>query len=171
MKKLSPDQRKLILQLPLHQQFILHYANTNGGVALVHKLVDDSESDFKLLTAIAVALADEGKKVELLPKLHEKDVDFRRKVLPGARMNKNPDLRINGEYWEVEEPDWPYKEININNRIRKGQEQADALILFFSKQVNIKSVERILKGRFKLHKSFKKAEIWVNFERIGTYIK
>jgi len=171
MVKLNPDQRKLILQLPLHQQFILHYANTNGGIALVHKLVDDSESDFELLTAIAIVLANEGKKVELLPRLHEKDIDFRRKVLPGARMNKNPDLRINGEYWEVEAPEWPYKDTNINKRIRNGQEQVDALILFFSKQVNIKSVERILKGRFKIHHTFKKAEVWIDYERIGTYIK
>jgi len=171
VKKISPDQRKLILQLPLHQQFILHYANTNGGVALVHKLIDNSESDFELLTAIAVVLADEGKKVELLPRLHERDIDFRRKVLPGARMNKNPDLRIDGEYWEVEAPQWPYKKINISTRIRKGQEQADSLIIYFSKCVNVQSVERIIKTRFKDHQSFKKAEIWVNFERIGAYIK
>jgi hypothetical protein len=99
-KKISKDQRILIFQQPLHQQFILHYSNTNGGVVLVHKLVDNTESDYELLIAIGTVLANEGKKIELLPKLHEKDVDFRRKVLPGARMNKNPDLRIDGEYWE-----------------------------------------------------------------------
>jgi hypothetical protein len=161
----------LIFQQPLHQQFFLHYSNTNGGVVLVHKLVDNSESDYELLIAIGIVLANNGKKVELLPTLHEKDVDYRRKVLPGARMNKNPDLRINDEYWEVESPEWPYKDININNRIRKGQEQADALIISFMKPVNIKMVERIIKGRFKMHKSFRKAEIWVNYQRIETCIK
>jgi hypothetical protein len=103
--------------------------------------------------------------------LHEKDVDFRRKVLPGVRMNKNPDYRINEEYWEVESPDWPYNRKKINNRIRKGQEQADALIIFFSKEVNIKSVEVIIQARFKEHQKFKKAEIWVGCKRLGTYIK
>jgi hypothetical protein len=43
--------------------------------------------------------------------------------LRGVRMNKNPDLRIDGEYWEVEAPEWPYKRTNIDNRIIKGQEQ------------------------------------------------
>jgi hypothetical protein len=171
MEKIRPDQRKLILQQPLHQQFILHYSNLNGGVVLVHRLVDCFESDFKLLIDIGIVLANEAKKIELLPKLHEKDVDFRRKVLPGVRMNKNPDLRINGEYWEVEAPEWPYKRTSIDNRIKKGQEQADALIIFFAKDVNIKSVERAILGRFYMHQNFKKAEIWINFKRIGTYIK
>jgi hypothetical protein len=71
----------------------------------------------------------------------------------------------------VEAPEWPYKDININTRIRKGQEQADALILFFTKQVNLRSVERIIKGRFKVHQKFRKAEIWMNYIRMGTYIK
>jgi hypothetical protein len=171
MEKIKPDQRKLILQQPLHQQFILHYSNLNGGVVLVHKLVDCFESDFKLLIDIGIVLANEAKKIELLPKLHEKDVDFRRKLLPGARMNKNPDLRINGEYWEVEAPEWPYKKKSISNRIRRGQEQADAVIISFAKEIDIRYVERIIFERFRDHKRFKKAEVWVNYKRIGTYIK
>jgi hypothetical protein len=111
------------------------------------------------------------KKVELLPKLHQKDVDFRNKVLPGAKMNKNPDLRINGEYWEVESPEWPYRNTNINRRIRNGKEQADALIIHFAKDVNLKSVEALIKGRFKDHRNFKKAQVWVRDKRMGNYIK
>jgi hypothetical protein len=170
-KNISKDQRVSILQQPLHQQFILHFTTTNGGFVLIHKLVSDTDSDYELLIAIGIILANEGKKVELLPKLHERDIDFRNKVLPNVRLNKNPDLRINGEYWEVESPDWPYNKKKINNRIRKGQEQADSLIVFFSKEVNIKSVEVIVQSRFKEHRKFKKAEIWVNYKRVGTYIK
>jgi hypothetical protein len=148
-KNISRDQRICILQQPLHQQYFLHHSNTNGGVVLIHKLVDTGDSDYNLLVAIGIVLANEGRKTELLPKLHERDVDFRNKVLPGVRLNKNPDIRIDGEYWEVEAPGWPYKRININNRIRKGQEQADSLIIHFAKEVNIKSVETIIeKQRF-----------------------
>lgn len=170
-KNISKEQRILILQQPLHQQFILHHSNTNGGVVLIHKLVDSDDSDFDLLVAIGVVLANDGEKVELLPKLHQKDVDFRNKVLPGAKMNKNPDLRINGEYWEVESPEWPYKNTNINRRIRNGKEQADALIIHFAKDVNLKSVEALIKGRFKDHRNFKKAQVWVRDKRMGNYIK
>jgi hypothetical protein len=155
----------------LHQQFILHYSNTNGGFVLIHKLVDTSDTDYELLVTIGIVLANEGQKTEILPKLHERDVDFRSKVLPGVRMNKNPDLRIDGKYWEVESPQWPYKYLNVDTRIRKGQEQASALIIFFSKEVNIKSVENIIKARFKKHRNFNKAEIWVSYKRLGTYIK
>ncbi|MBO9205372.1 MULTISPECIES: CdiA C-terminal domain-containing protein [Niastella] len=168
---ISKEQRIYILQQPLHQQFILHYTNTNRGVVLIHKLVDTGDSDYELLVAIGIVLANEGQKIELLPKLHERDVDFRNKVLPGVRMNKNPDLRIDGEYWEVEAPQWPYKRLSIDRRIRKGQDQANALIIFFSKKVNIKTVEGVINDRFKEHRNFKKAEIWVNFKRLGTYTK
>jgi hypothetical protein len=170
-KHISKEQRISILQQPLHQQFLLHYSNLNGGVVLIHKLVDSNDSDYELLLAIGIVLANEGQKTELLPKLHERDIDFRNKVLPGVRMNKNPDLRINGEYWEVESPQWPYKFLNIETRIRKGQEQADCLIIHFAKEVNIKSVEKIIQARFKEHRKFKKAEIWVCCKRLGTYIK
>src|SRR4051812_37450103 len=169
-KHISKEQRISILQQPLHQQFLLHYSNLNGGAVLIHKLVDSSDSDYELLLAIGIVLANEGQKTELLPKLHERDIDFRNKVLPGVRMNKNPDLRINGEYWEVESPQWPYKRLSIDRRIRKGQEQADALIIFFSKEVNIKTVEGAINDRFKEHRKFKKAEIWVNYKRMGAYI-
>lgn len=171
MEKISRDHRTLILQQPVHKQFRLHYASLNGGMVLVHQLVSCLESDYNLLIHLGLVMADEAKKIELLPKLHEKDVDFRRKVLPGARMNKNPDLRINGEYWEVEAPEWPYKKNTISNRIRRGQEQADALIIFFAKEINIKSVEKIIFERFRDHKRFKKAEVWSGYKRIGTYIK
>jgi hypothetical protein len=168
---ISKDQRILILQQPLHQQFILHFSNTNGGFVLIHKLVPDTDSDYELLIAIGIVLANEGRIVELLPKLHERDVDFRNKVLPGVRMNKNPDLRIDGKYWEVEAPQWPYHKTKIDTRIRKGQEQADSLIIYFAKEVNLKSVETLIQARFKEHRKFKKAEIWVSCKRLGIYIK
>lgn len=72
---------------------------------------------------IAPYLAKEGKIVELLPRLHEKDIDYRRKILPGVRANKNPDLRIDGLYWEVEEPKYSYKNNSIDQRIRKDKDK------------------------------------------------
>lgn len=137
----------------------------------MHQLVNRRGNDFELLLTIGVILANECRKVELLPELNEKDLDFRNKILPGVRMNKNPDLRIDGEYWEVEAPQWPYTRTKIDNRIRQGQEQADALIIHFAKAVNINSVERAIRGRFQIHQKFKKAEIWMNYKRIGTYTK
>lgn len=130
--------------------------------------MDANDSDYELLLAIGIVLANDGEKVELLPKLHQKDVDFRNKVLPGAKMNKNPDLRINGEFWEVESPTWPYHRTKIQTRIRNGQEQADALIIYFAKEVNIKSVEVIIRARFKDHRYFKKAQIWVRGKKWGV---
>jgi hypothetical protein len=61
-KNISKDQRVLILQQPLHLQFILYYSNTNGGVVLIHKLVEADDSDFKLLVSIGIVLANDGEK-------------------------------------------------------------------------------------------------------------
>lgn len=165
------QQRQKLLELPLQQQYILHFSNTLSGIVLIHKLVDSADNDYTLLISIAMMLADEGKTVELLPKLHEKDVNFRKKVLPGVRMNKNPDLRIDGLYWEVEEPKHPYGNNNINQRIRKGQEQADNLILHFRKNVSIALVESLLKERLRYHHQFRRAEVWINCKRVKQYTK
>lgn len=80
-------------------------------------------------------------------------------------------MGIDGLYWEVEEPKHPYKNNSIDQRIRKGQEQADNLILHFTKFIQIKSVEALIRERFKQHRNFKKAEIWVCGKRKLSCIK
>lgn len=165
------QKRQQVLTLALDQQYILHFNDVCGGIVLVHKLVNAEDSDYLLLIDIATHLAKEGKTVELLPRLHEKDIDYRKKVLPGVRVNKNPDLRIDGLYWEVEQPQYPYKNSSIDRRIRKGQEQAENLLLHFSKSVNIKTVKSLIIERFKQHRYFKKAEIWICRKRVGVFIK
>jgi hypothetical protein len=71
-KNNNKDQRMLVFQQPLHQQFILHHSNTNGGVVLIHKLVANTDSDYELLIAIGIVLANEGKQVELFPSCMKK---------------------------------------------------------------------------------------------------
>lgn len=84
----SRQQREQILKLPLQQQYILHFVHVCGGKVLIHKLINSKDSDYHLLVNIATILAQEGKTVELLPRLHEKDVNFRKKILLGTRINK-----------------------------------------------------------------------------------
>lgn len=74
-------------------------------------------------------------------------------------------------YWEVEELKYPYKNNSIDQRIRKGQEQAENLILHFSKSVHINSVKVLIKERFKQHRQFKKAEIWICKKRVRIFTK
>ena len=59
-KHISKEQRICLLQQPLHQQYNFHYTNENGGVVLIHKLVDPGDSDYDLLVAIGIVLANEG---------------------------------------------------------------------------------------------------------------
>ena len=95
----------------------------------------------------------------MLPVIHENDVTFRKKLLQNVKHNKNPDFRINGEYWELESPSYPYKYNNIDARIRKGSLQADRLLLHFNKAVPYTLIEKVVSDRMRVNKDLKEVVI------------
>lgn len=92
--------------------------------------------------------AKQGKKVKLLPIVNSVDFNkFRNKVLPNVKVDKNPDLLINNEYWEVKE----MQGINrgsINRRIKTAKTQADNIVLVMPTNY-YKELDRYIKERAK----------------------
>ena len=91
--------------------------------------------------------------------------------MPGVKLNKNPDFKIDGDYWELECPTYPYKYEKIVQRIRKGYHQANNLILYFHKPVNGFTVQKAIKDRFEINKEFKEAIIIVGNKVVGRIKK
>lgn len=75
--------------------------------------------------------------------------------MPGVKLNKNPDFRIDAVYWELECPKPPYNYKRIVQRIRRGCNQADQLILYFEKPVNVLTVQKAVDDKFKIKKKVK----------------
>ncbi|MEN9523113.1 MAG: Contact-dependent growth inhibition CdiA C-terminal domain [Bacteroidota bacterium] len=102
--------------------------------------------------------------------LFEKESEFRLKVLPIAKHNKNTDLRIDNNYWEVELPSFPYSFKRIDQRLRKVAHQADHVILFFKKSFSLKTVQTVADGKLKSTINLKSVLVIMNNE-VVLYLK
>ncbi len=104
------------------------YLNGDGFVKR-HSAVNTNANDYPLIEIIAKEKADKGDRVEILPEIHQKEVELRAVFLKNVKENKNPDLRINGQYVEVKEPILPYGKNSIGNIINLAAEQANNVIV------------------------------------------
>lgn len=156
---------RYVLNLPPERQFEETYRNGNG-VVRQHLLADIEAKDFKTVHQIALDKADKGHMVEIMPVISPKDTEARKLVFKGAKELKNPDLRIDGTFVEVERP----MTVNINaisRRIKSGYQQADHVILSLPDGVDRPTLQNIARGRFNTHDGLKSVE----YEYKGGYLR
>ena len=92
---------KSILEKPREKQFKQIFESK--GTVLQHILYKKGTDHNSILTA-AKRFADKGKTAEILPEINRKGFeDFRKKIFPNYSLRKNPDLRIDGVYYDVKE--------------------------------------------------------------------
>ncbi len=165
---LKRSQADDIFKLPLKQQFILIGEFENGGYVWQHKNVNTQKSDFAYLKRIALHKAEQGKQVELLPEIHiHQQGNVRRLLLPDYGFHpKNPDLKINGAYYEVEATQ-NYK--NIAHRISSAAKQAEHVIILFDGIILFRD-ENLCSKMFKEHQHLKTIELIAN-NRVELFIK
>ncbi len=101
---------------------------TDKGHVRRHFLVDTKTSDYKYIKDIACEKAQQEMKVDIMPTLVEND-PLRDVIFHDAIKNRNPDLRINGIPWEVEQPTKPLKQNNLGHSIGAGSKQANHVII------------------------------------------
>lgn len=154
---------RYVLNLPVERQFEEVYRNGNG-VVRQHMLVDKEDKDFPTVHQIALDMADKGHVVEIMPVIHKNDVEARKAVYPGVIGNKNPDLRIDGKYVEVERPETS-KKTAISRRIRLGAKQADSVIISLPEEADEKMLRDTAKGRFNTNPDIEQVE----YEWNGKY--
>ncbi len=163
-----PDhiKQEVFAMLPYERRYQTVYESKNGGTVSQHIDVDTKKPDFKLVSKIAMEKADEGKTVHILPELVASDPN-RAKTLKGAKENKNPDLRINGQYVEVKEPELPYGKYTLSHIIGKGAAQADHVIVnILDKKTSEFDLYRAASGKLKQVKELATVE----YRQNGKYI-
>lgn len=158
--------RHKILDKPLQEQYEIVYREKERHL-LKHELLDAATSEYKLLFHTGILLLRLFKKIEMLPSLNEMDITYRSRVMPGAKSNKNPDYRIDGKFWELEQPTFPYNYKKIDQRIRKGYQQANHLILNFENPVNGFSVQKAIKDRMQINQELAEVIIVVKGSIVG----
>lgn len=96
--------KELILKSPVKHQFKEIYKNGKGSV-LEHLLIDPTADDYKEVMQTAKLFADNGHMVELMPEVKGKSfLKYRSKIYPNYELLSNPDLRIDGVYYDVKRP-------------------------------------------------------------------
>lgn len=158
-----------MLDKPVREQYAL-LQRKNGASLWQHLLVDSGPDEFFLLVKTGSILLNLFQDVRILPSLHEADIIYRRKLMPGVKNNKNPDFKIDGIYWELECPTYPYNYNKIVQRIRKGYNQADQVILYFAKVVNGFTIQKAVQDRFKIRKDFMEAIIIIG-DKVAARLK
>ncbi len=126
--------RQALEAMPYEHRYEHVYTGKNGGKVYQHLDVDPNGTDYKIVTKIAMEKADKGDIVHILPEIKSPDDPRRKLALKGAKYGKNPDLRINGEYVEVKDPE-SYKK--VITRIHEGATQADKVIINLRKPFNM----------------------------------
>lgn len=144
-------------------EFITLY--TIEGCVRRHILVNSHAQDYIYLEVIALEKGKMGMYVDILPTLAATD-PLRNILFPDAIGSKCPDLRINGELWEVKQPTNPRSLNNIKHTITAGAHQSNRVIINLVEKFDDQYLFRIAKGRFKDHKNLEVIE----FRYEGVYI-
>lgn len=105
------------------------------------------KSDYESLRKVAKELAEQKQwQLDILPEIHAKEPELRERLLPDTIGVKNPDLRINGKYWEHEKPteaSWK----SVERRVKEGAKQANRVLIELDGEFG--ELENMAKGRFR----------------------
>jgi SPP1 gp7 family putative phage head morphogenesis protein len=117
------DLVKAIADMPREYQFDRIHSNENGGYLDKHILYKQGDDTY--LPELAKWIAQKGKAVELLPEIHFSEKEVREKVFPGYKHpTKNPDMRIDGKYYDAKKADPTDVDEGIfDNIIRKANQK------------------------------------------------
>jgi len=136
IKKLSNEKRQEIDKYVVSEiaKPILIKEYKDGGKYFENALINKGANDYKDLSIVADSFANQGYKAEILPNLHNSDI-FHKYLFKGAYPNKNPDLKINGNFYEFESWDkkTEWNKNKISNMLKKGLKQSDRIIIDVSK--------------------------------------
>lgn len=135
------------------------------GIVRQSYLVNESVKDYPLIKAIAIEKAMKGAVVDIMPILHIND-PLRHVHFFDAKYSKNPDLRIDGVLYEVEQPAYPNIINNLKHRIDAGAGQADHVIIDLIESVTVGYLYRVSKGRLIDHDELKVIEFRYQSEYI-----
>lgn len=111
--------------------FLYKHFSGEGAVYLMDGL-DKTNTDFSDLISIACYFAKKGRTVLVLSAIHYKDSRYRLVYGPligTIYYRKCPDLLIDGEFYEYESYERPFKAKKISHMIKRGAEQSSRIII------------------------------------------
>ena len=115
-----------------NNKFILFKQFSGKGSVYLMAGLDKTNSDYNDLLSIACYFAKKGKTIYILSPIHYKDAryhDVYGSLIGTIYYRKCPDLIIDGEFYEYESYERPFKAKKISHMIKRGAEQSDRIII------------------------------------------
>ncbi|WP_407846958.1 phage minor head protein [Chryseobacterium sp. KCF3-3] len=136
---------KEVLSKPRKEQFNTIAKFKKGSVS-EHLLVQ-KQDDYKSILQTATEFAKQGQNAEILPVLHRKEFkDFRKVVLPDYSLDKNPDLRVGKQYYDIKEVESLSN--SMKNANRAAKQDAIAVIQYDGKDLTEEKMKQQAKRIF-----------------------
>lgn len=143
-EKVFQDTIKL---MPYDMQFDYIDKDLFKGRLRVHKDYKIGD-DHNLIYQISAELASKGNFIDIMPKIHQNEIDWRRIIYPDGIFNKNPDIRFNGILGDIKQPGVPLKRKSIIQRINKANSQGKIAIVNLQEKFDQNELDNIVKNIF-----------------------
>ena len=135
-----------------NNDFSLYKSFPNGGAVLLMSGLDKSTPDYNDLLSIACWFARKGRMVKVLTSIHYKDPKYHEifgSLIGTMFYRKCPDLLIDGEFYEYESYERPFKANKISHMIKRGVEQSDRIIIDNNKGASDRYIINMVLKRIK----------------------
>ena len=132
--------------------FVIYKQYPSGGKIWLMQGLKASNSDYKDIMAIAAFSAKTGHEVKVLRAVHYKDPLYKSVYgnLIGTRyFRKCPDFVIDGQFFEYESYDRPFKSRKISHMLKRGAEQSNRIIIDNNKGASDRFIINMIENRLK----------------------
>lgn len=138
------------LYMPQEEQYIVKYEAEDGTQLLANRQTDiKAGEDYDDLLKVGEALADQGITSHILPVIHTSEDELRAELLPGVKEDKNPDMNIDGEYYEVKTPTDPITYAKLQKNVADAAQQADRVIVLLDQEYSTDLLQKVAEERFR----------------------
>lgn len=158
------DELKLYIKaLPYDMQFDKVVMDGITGTVRIHKLLIKKE-DYDLKLQVAFEKAKNGSKVDILPEIDAREIEWRKIIYPDAFKSYNADLRVDGILTDVKSPIRPLHNNKLSHALSKGSKQGPNVVINLVNKVNMGQQYKLALGKFKDHKRLKEIQFRYNGE-------
>jgi hypothetical protein len=147
-----------VIQDALKMAPINSWIEVENKAIRIHTRVDVTEKGFNDVMEVARDYAERGNKVDVMPTIDDPGDPLYKKLFTGAKENKCPDLKAGNTFIEVKRVSKD-KLNTIKHSIDAASSQADHVVILLNNKHDLKTMKRIVKGRFIDHKSLKVIEL------------
>lgn len=163
-----PDdvKQQALRLMPYDAQFKI-ISKKGKGILRQHLLVDEKAKDYADVRSIAGEKVEQGHLVDIMPTISSEKDPLLKILFPDGKEGTSPDLRIDGDLWEVKSPQLPLTKNKIKHSVDAASSQANFVIVKLPEAFSYSELERLMKLKFADHADLSIVEFYYQ----GSFIQ